>query len=102
MKVWPANARWRAGRCCNYMSGLTKKVLIFAVVMAAVAASAFFGRKAWKHYTEKNLLTQARAYIAKRDLRGADLCLRRVMQIDPLSIAGSRMIADLLDSEGST
>jgi predicted Zn-dependent protease len=83
------------------MTGLTKKVLIFAVVMAAVAASAYFGRKAWKHYTEKNLLTQARADIAKRDLRDADLCLRRVMQIDPLSLAGSRMIADLLDSEGA-
>jgi tetratricopeptide (TPR) repeat protein len=84
------------------MTGLTKKVLIFAVVMAAVAASAYFGRKAWKHYTEKNLLAQARADIAKRDLRDADLCLRRVMQIDPLSLPGSRMIADLLDSEGST
>lgn len=83
------------------MTGLTKKVLIFVVVMAAVAASAYFGRKAWKHYTEKNLLAQARADIAKRDLRDADLCLRRVMQIDPLSLAGSRMIANLLDSEGS-
>ncbi len=83
------------------MTGLTKKILIFAVVMAAVAASAYFGRKTWKHYTEKNLLTQARADIAKRDLRQADLCLRRVMQIDPLSLPGSRMIADLLDSEGS-
>jgi len=84
------------------MSGLTKKIFIFVVVMAAVAAFGWFGRKAWKHYTEKNLLAQAHAYVAKKDLRDADLCLRRVMQIDPMSVAGSRMIADLLDSEGSS
>lgn len=84
------------------MSGLTKKIFIFVVVMAAVAAFGWFGRKAWKHYTEKNLLAQAQAYVAKKDLRDADLCLRRLMQIDPMSVAGSRMIADLLDSEGSS
>jgi tetratricopeptide (TPR) repeat protein len=83
------------------MSGLTKKIFIFVVVMAAVAAFGWFGRKAWKHYTEKNLLAQAQGYVAKKDLRDADLCLRRLMQIDPMSVAGSRMIADLLDSEGS-
>src|SRR5271154_214205 len=83
------------------MTGLTKKILIFVVVMAAVAAFGWFGRKAWKHYTEKNLITQARADFAKKDLRDADLCLRRVLQINPMSVEGSRMIATLLDAEGS-
>jgi tetratricopeptide (TPR) repeat protein len=83
------------------MTGLTKKILIFVVVMAAVAAFGWFGRKAWKHYTENNLITQARADFAKKDLRDADLCLRRVLQIDPMSVEGSRMIATLLDAEGS-
>ena len=83
------------------MTGLTKKILIFVVVMAAVAAFGWFGRKAWKHYTEKNLIAQARADFAKKDLHDADLCLRRVLQIDPMSVEGSRMIATLLEAEGS-
>lgn len=83
------------------MTGLTKKILIFVVVMAAVAAFGWFGRKAWKHYTEKNLIAQANADISQNNLRGADLCLRRVLQINPMSVQGARMVADLLDSEGA-
>jgi tetratricopeptide (TPR) repeat protein len=75
--------------------------MIFAVVMAAVAAFGWFGRKAWKHYTEKNLIAQATADFAKNDLRDADICLRRVLQINPLSIEASRMIANMLDAAGS-
>ncbi len=83
------------------MNGLTKKIAIFVVVMAAVAAFGWIGRKAWKHYTERNLIAQAQKDFANKDLKGADLCLRRVMQINPMSVQGSRMIANLLDAEDS-
>lgn len=46
-------------------------------------------------------MAQAHDYVAKKDLRDADLCLRRVLQIDPMSVGGARMIGDLLEAEGS-
>jgi tetratricopeptide (TPR) repeat protein len=83
------------------MNGLIKKVLIFAVVMAAVAATGWFGRKAWKNHTEHNLLAQARQDIARKDWHETDLCLRRAIQIDPMNVEASRLIADALEDQGS-
>ena len=83
------------------MNGLIKKALIFAVVMAAVAAAGWFGRKAWKHYMERNLIAQANQYIASGDLRDTDLCLSRVLQINPISVDANRLIANTLEAEGS-
>jgi tetratricopeptide (TPR) repeat protein len=83
------------------MNSLTKKALIFALVMAAVAASGWFGRKAWKNYTERNLIAQARQDIANKDWRDTDLCLRRAIQINPMSVEAARLIADTLETHGS-
>jgi Tfp pilus assembly protein PilF len=83
------------------MNSLTKKAMIFALVMATVAATGWFGRKAWKHYMERNLIAQARQYIAKNDWHDTDLCLRRVIQINPMSVEASRLIANVLEAEGS-
>ena len=83
------------------MNGLTKKALIFALVMATVAAVGWFGRKAWKNYTERNLIAQARQYIAQNDWHNSDLCLRRIIQINPMSVEGARLIADTLETQGS-
>ena len=84
------------------MNGLIKKALIFAVVMAAVDnAAGWFGRKAWKHYMERNLIAQANQYIASGDLRDTDLCLSRVLQINPISVDATRLIANTLDAEDS-
>jgi Flp pilus assembly protein TadD len=82
------------------MNSLTKKVLIFAIVMAAVAAAGWFGRKAWKNYTEHSLIAQANQYIAQKDWRDTDLCLRRVLQVNPLSVEAARLIANTLEARG--
>ena len=42
------------------MNSLTKKALIFALALAAVAAAGWFGRKAYRHATERRLIAEAR------------------------------------------
>jgi Flp pilus assembly protein TadD len=83
------------------MKSLLQKALIFVAVMALVAAAGWFGRKAYKRFAENRLLTQARQYETKKDWRNTNLCLDRVLQIDPINVEACRMIADLLDSGGS-
>jgi predicted Zn-dependent protease len=82
------------------MKSLLQKALIFVAVMALVAAAGWFGRKAYKRSEERRLIAQAREYEAKKDWRNTNLCLDRVLQIDPLSLEACRMIADLLEAAG--
>jgi Flp pilus assembly protein TadD len=91
----------QASKLSEFMNSLTKKVLIFALVMAAIAATGWFGRKAWKNHTEQTLLAQARQDIAKKAWHDTDLCLRRAIQINPMSVEASRLIADTLEIQGS-
>lgn len=82
------------------MNSLTKRVLIFVVVMAAVAGGGWFGRKAYKRYSERRLVAQAAQYLRDKDQRNAGLCLRRALEINPLSLAASQMMADMLEAAG--
>ena len=84
------------------MKSLFKKVLIFLAVMAVVAAAGWFGRKAYKRAEEHRLIAQAREYESKKDWRNTNLCLQRVLQINPLSVTACQMIADLLEAGGSS
>ena len=69
--------------------------------MLLVAASGWYGRKFYKHTVEQRLLLQARQSIEKKDWRAADLCLQRVIQINPLSAEASKLVADRLADTGS-
>src|SRR5215467_6170563 len=82
------------------MNGLTKKVLIFVLVMGAVAFTGWFGRKAYKHATERRLVSQAGRYLGTNDFRNAELCLRRALQINPMSYPATKMVGDMLDTVG--
>jgi predicted Zn-dependent protease len=81
-----------------FMNGLARKTLIFVVVMALVAASGWFGRKAYKRSMEHRLLTQANQYIEKKDWRNTALCLQRIFQINPMSAQASRLMAGALET----
>lgn len=83
------------------MNNLTRKALIFALAMAVVAATGWFGRKAYKKYTERRLLTQASQYFEKHDLRNAALCLQRTLQINPMSAGASDQMARMLEAVGA-
>ena len=70
--------------------------------MALVAGAGWFGRKIYKSSVEHRLVLQARESIEKKDLRTTSLCLQRVLQINPMSMEGTRMVAEMLESAGSS
>jgi predicted Zn-dependent protease len=80
------------------MNGLIKKLLIFVVVMVAVGATAWFGRKAYRGATERHMLSQATQYLKTNDFQHAELCLRRALQINRNSLPATRMVADMLET----
>ena len=82
------------------MNGLTRKLLIFALVMAALGAAGWFGRKAYKANMERRLLAEAGQYEEKRDLHNAALCLERALQVNPASQKASSAMADMLEKAG--
>jgi tetratricopeptide (TPR) repeat protein len=82
------------------MNSLTKKALVFALALAAVAAVGWFGRKAYRNATERRLIAQAHRYFEAKDLRSANLCLQRALQVDPMSVEASGATADMLDAVG--
>lgn len=82
------------------MSNLTRKMLMFLLVMAAVAAIGWFGRKTYKEATERKLVGQARQYVEKKDFQNAALCLQRALQLNPLSGPASELMADTLEAVG--
>ena len=68
------------------MKSLAKKMLIFALVMAVVAASGWFGRKAYKRAVERRSIAEARHYLEQNDVRNAVLCVQRALRVNPLSL----------------
>ena len=82
------------------MNSLMKKMLIFLLVMGAVAAGGWYGRKAYKKVVERRAVTEAGYYLEKRDATNAVLCLKRALQVNPNSAPASKMMADLLESAG--
>lgn len=80
------------------MNSFLKKTLIFVAVLAIVASAGWFGRKAYKKSAEHRLILQAHQYLEQKDLRNTALCLQRAMQINPLSIEASQMMAELLEA----
>ncbi len=83
------------------MNGSSRKVLIFVVVMLVVAFAGWFGRKAYKRSEEHKLLALAKQYEAQKDWHNTNLCLERVLQLNPISVPAYKMIGDLLEANGS-
>jgi cytochrome c-type biogenesis protein CcmH/NrfG len=83
------------------MNGFIKKTLIFIAVMAVVALTGWFGRKAYKKATEHRLIAEAAKYMEKQDYRNAGLCLQRALQINPVNVEINRLIADMLEDTGA-
>jgi len=84
------------------MNSLLKKMVIFLLVMAVVAATGWYGRKAYKRATERRAVAEAAQYLKKNDGRNALLSLQRALQVNPKSVPASSMMADLLESAGAS
>jgi hypothetical protein len=83
------------------MTGLFKKLVIFGLAMVLVAAVGWFGRKAYRATVEHRLIAQAALFSKTNDFRNAELCLRRALQVNPLSVPAISMVADMLEMSGS-
>jgi predicted Zn-dependent protease len=83
------------------MSRFFRIALIFVLAMTVVAAGGWFGRKAYKRSVERRLLREAAQSLEKKDWHTAALCLRRVLQINPLSVPCSKLMGDMLEGGGS-
>lgn len=83
------------------MSGYIRKALICIAVMAVVAFAGWFGRKAYRQVTVRQLTTEASHYLQKKDLHNAGLCLQRAIAINPLNVEANELTADLLEEEGA-
>ena len=83
------------------MKSFSKKLLIFAAVMAVVAGAGWFGRKAYKKTMERRLVSQSREYLARKDFHNASLSLQRALEMNPVSVSATEAMADLLDNADS-
>src|SRR5262245_59199013 len=83
-----------------FMNGLAKKILIFVLVMIGVAAIGWFGRKAYRRSTERRLIAEANHYLKTNEFRSATLCLRRALQINPMSLQATKVTAEMLEKAG--
>lgn len=83
------------------MKSLTKSILVLLLAMAVIGIAGWFGRKAYRRFSENRLVAQARRYSATNDLANSELCLRRALQINPFSLSANRAVADLLEAKGS-
>jgi predicted Zn-dependent protease len=84
------------------MTSVTKKILIFLLLMGVIAGIGWFGRRAYKASVERHLVAQAGDYLGKKDFPNAALCLERALQMNPLSHKASEKMADLLEAAGSS
>lgn len=82
------------------MNGFLKKTIISVLVVATVITAGWFGRKAYKKATERRLLTQAQQFLDKKDIANASLCLKQLLQVNPFSVKGNSLIADMLEEAG--
>jgi len=70
------------------MTSVTKKILIFLLLMGVIAGIGWFGRRAYKASVERHLVAQAGDYLGKKDFPNAALCLERALQMNPLRLFG--------------
>ena len=82
------------------MNSLTRKILIFVLVLAVVGGAGWYGRKAYKRCTERNLVAKGRQYLEKKDLRNAVLSVQRALQVNPMSPEATALWAEVLEFQG--
>jgi tetratricopeptide (TPR) repeat protein len=70
---------------------------VIVVVLLAVAATAWFGRSAYKNYKERRSQAQAQAFLAKGDFRSAVLSARQALQLNPTNVPACRIMAASAD-----
>ena len=73
----------------------TLGILIFLI------AGGVLGYKQFHKWQERRLVAQANALVNQKDLKRASLDARRILQINPESVAGHRIMARISEDSGS-
>jgi Flp pilus assembly protein TadD len=80
---------------------MKKKVFIGLILVLVLIAGGYGGRRAYIHLRQARLIKQARDHIANKRDKKAILCLQRVIRGNPKDIEACRLMARLMESEGS-
>jgi predicted Zn-dependent protease len=66
-------------------------------VLVGVLGLWFYGRPAYRHHKEAQFLERTRQFIAQGDFRNANLSARQTLQVNPLNLDASRIMAELAE-----
>jgi tetratricopeptide (TPR) repeat protein len=75
--------------------GWTLGILIFLIV------GGIFGARSYRQWQERRLVAQANALVNEGDLKRAGLDARRILQINPESVQGARIMARISERSGA-
>src|SRR6266540_6158052 len=76
-----------------------QKVLLLVVVFGLLLlGGGYAGYRGYKSVRQTRLVKQARAYLAKPDLRKAMLCLQRALRYNNRDIEACRLMAELTEA----
>lgn len=70
-------------------------------IIIVLVAGGIFGHKAYRDWQERRLVAQANALINEGNLKRASLDARRIVQVNPDSVPGCRIMARLAEITGS-
>src|SRR5581483_3713535 len=84
------------------MNPFAKRVLAVLLFLALSAASAMQVRHLVKVARAKRLITEAAAFLERKDFAQATRCLQAALQANPASVTATALTAELLESMGSS
>ncbi|MFN2507794.1 MAG: tetratricopeptide repeat protein [Chthoniobacterales bacterium] len=80
---------------------IIKIALWTLAIIVLLVAGGVFGHKTFRAWQERRLVAQANALVNEGDLKRASLDARRILQINPESAPGARIMARISEKAGS-
>ncbi len=76
-----------------------RKLFLGSLCFVALLILGYSGYRGYRTWRQKHLLTMAREFAAKSDLRNAQLSLSELLSQNPQNIEATRLLADLAETE---
>ena len=78
-----------------------RKLIVIVLCCTTVLLGGYAGFRGYKVWKQRHMVTMARDFLAKSDLRNAVLCLNQVLGTNPQNVEASRMMANLCEATRS-